>query len=119
MVNRISDCCNNLNPPTSQDLVTELIGDDVTSTITVDSLGGVVAAANDNRRLIKIFVVSTSDKNTEIWVRYGAAITLLNAAHPIPERHLLIIDSTQSRGIVSAITSSGTAIVRVSLANKI
>jgi hypothetical protein len=116
---RISDCCNNLNPAASPDLVAELIGDDATSTITVDSSGVVIAASDANRRLIKIFVISLSDKNTKIWLRYGAGITMENGAHPIPENHLLIIDSMQSRGGISAITSSGTAQLRVSLSSKI
>ena len=116
---RISDCCNNLNPAASPDLVAELIGDDATSTITVNSSGVVVAAADTNRRLVKIFVTSVSDKNTEIWLRYGDGITMENAAHPIPDKHLLIVDSMQARRNISAITSSGTAQLRVSSANKL
>ncbi len=116
---RISDCCNNLNPAAPTDSTIELIGDDDTSTITIDSLGAIIAVADANRRLVKIFVISISDKNTEIWLRYGAGITMENAAHPVPEKHLLIIDSMQARGNVSLITSSGTAQLRVSLSSKI
>lgn len=116
---RISDCCNNLNPAALSDSIIELIGDDNTSTITINSLGAIIAVADDNRRLVKIFVTSVSDKNTEVWLRYGAGITMENAAHPIPEKHLLIIDSMQARGNISLITSSGTAQLRVSLANKL
>ncbi len=116
---RISDCCNNLNPAAPTDSIIELIGDDNTSTVTIDSLGAIIAVADDNRRLVKIFVVSTSDKNTEIWLRYGEGVTIENAAHPIPEKHLLIVDSMQARRNISAITSSGTAQLKVSLADKL
>lgn len=116
---RISDCCNNLNPAASADLVAELIGDDNTSTIVVGPSGTLIAPADNNRRLVKIFVESISDRNAAVWLRYGGGITLMNAAHPIPEKYLIIIDSTQSRRNISAITSSGTAQLRISLANKI
>ena len=114
---KISDCCNNLNSGTDTLLTEVLVGDDSTSTITVSSAGTTLASANTNRRLIKIYVISSEG---EIWLRYGSGtVTLANAAHPLLPKHLIIIDSFQARGDIKAITSSGTAQLRVSVANKI
>lgn len=113
---RISDCCDNLNPAQSLS-AEELIGDDITSTISVDSSGVLIAPADNNRRLIKIFVISISGLG-ELWIRHGSAISFDNAAFKLPPGFLLTIDSSQARGNVSAICSS-LAQLRVSLASKI
>ena len=114
---KISDCCNNLNPGTDAIESTELIGDDLTSTVIVSSGGTTLASANANRRVVKIYVISSE---AELWLRYGSGtVTLANAAHPLFPKHLIIIDSSQARGDIKAITSSGTAQLRVSMANKI
>lgn len=115
---KILDCCNNLNSGAdTQGVTEELVGDDSTSTITVSSGGSTLASANANRRVVKIYVISSEG---EIWLRYGSGtINLGNAAHPLLPKHLIIIDSSQARGDIKAITSSGTAQLRVSVANKI
>jgi hypothetical protein len=106
------DCCNNnLNRGSlSQPALTE----DLPVTINVSESSTVVLAADPNRKLVKIYVVSSSGL---CWIRYGAGASLggANCAHPLLQGHLLIIDS-QAKNAVSAICSSGAAQLRVSSA---
>jgi hypothetical protein len=116
---RIVDCCNNLNSGDGRSPATERLTEDISSVMTIMTASTAVLPANANRRIVKIYVVSLSVPSAEIWIRYGAAATLLNSAHSLPLRHLLIIDSPQAANAISAICSAGTAQVRVSVAERI
>ncbi len=109
------NCCNNLNrnQSTSPGGLTE----DVTTTVTIGTSPTVVLSANTSRKLIKIYLTSSS--TGECWIRYGAGATLANSAHLLPLRYLLIVDSGQAANAISAICSSGTAQLRVSAANSL
>jgi hypothetical protein len=117
---KIVDCCNNLNSGNSQGVVTvERLAEDVASVVNVTTTSTTILTANANRKVVKLYVLSLSVPSAELWIRYGAAATLLNSSHPLPLRHLLIIDSPQAANAISAICSAGTAQLRVSVAEKI
>lgn len=109
------NCCNNLNR--GQLTLSERLTEDTTTTINVLSSSTVVLSASANRRLVKLYLISLSVPNAEIWIRYGGAASITNSAHLLPLRHLLFIDSAQVVNAISAICSSGTAQLRVSVAN--
>jgi hypothetical protein len=115
MTTRLVSCCDNLNQQSS--LSVSQFGEDTTTTITVGGLATNLLSANTARRLVKIFLVSQSVLNAEVWIRYGVGATLINSAHPLLLKHLLIIDSAQASNAISAICSTGTAQLRVSSAN--
>lgn len=108
-------CCDNLNQ-SSANGTTDRISDDTNTTIAVSQTSTTILTANTARRLVKLFVISLSEPGSEVWIKYGGSATLTNSAHPLPLKHLLIID-TQAQNVISAICSSGTAQIRVSAAN--
>lgn len=109
------NCCNNLNRSQAGGLSGSLT-EDTTATVTVGASPTVVLAADASRKLVKLYLTSLSNPAGECWIRYGTGATLTNSAHPLPLRHLLIIDE-QAANAISAICSSGTAQLRVSVAN--
>jgi len=106
------NCCNNLNRRQ-----TERLTEDTNTTINVLSSSTVVLPVSENRRLVKLYLISQSVTSAEVWIRYGGAASITNSAHLLPLRHLLLIDSAQVVNAISAICSSGTAQLRVSVAN--
>lgn len=114
---KIVDCCNNLNSFSSTSL--EAITEDTGSNITVTTTSTLLLPANVNRRIVKLYVVDFSQKATELWIKYGSSASLLNTAHPLLFKHLLIIDTAQAAKAISAICTVGTATLRVSSAEKI
>lgn len=106
--------CSNLNGGRSEAV---RLTEDTTTTITITTSPTVVLTANTNRKLLKVYLVSVSTSNAEVWIRYGAGATLTNSAHVLPLRHLLVVDSGQAANTISAICSTGTAQLRVSAAN--
>lgn len=111
------NCCNNLNRQLAT--INERLTEDVVTTVNVSSSSTIILNANVNRRIIKIYALSLSLPSAEIWIRYGAGATLVNSAHPLPLRNLLIVDSAQAANAVSAICSSGTAQLRVSSVERV
>ena len=109
------NCCNNLNRGQSASLAG--LTEDIITSINVLSSSTIVLPASVNRRLVKLYLMSLSVASAEVWIRYGSSAALTNAAHPLPLRHLLLIDSAQVTNVISAICSSGTAQLRVSAAN--
>ncbi|MCC3439373.1 hypothetical protein [Microcoleus sp. PH2017_05_CCC_O_A] len=108
------NCCNNLNR--SQSGSSGGLTEDVTTTATIGTSSTAILSANASRKLVKLYLTSLSNPAGECWIRYGAGATLANSAHPLPLRHLLIIDE-QAANAISAICSPGTAQLRVSVAN--
>ena len=113
---RIVNCCNNLNYQPSQN--TENLGEEVTTQFTVTSSSTLILPANPNRRIVKIHTISFSDRLTKFWIRYGTSVSLLNAAHPIPLDYLLI-EKSQAMKAISGICSVGSALLRVSVVEKV
>lgn len=110
------NCCNNLNRQLAT--INERLAEDVVTTVNVSSSSTIILNANVNRRIVKIYALSLSIPSAEIWIRYGSGATLVNSAHPLPLRNLLIVDSTQAANAISAICSSGTAQLRISSVEK-
>lgn len=108
------NCCNNLNRSQS---TSERLTEDTVTTVTVGTSATVVLTANVARRLVKIYLNSSSNPSAETWIRYGAGATSTNAAHILPFRHLVVVDSGQAANAISAVCTSGTAQLRVSVAN--
>ena len=108
------NCCNNLNK--NQSVSPGRLAEDVTTAIAIGTSSTAILSANASRRLVKLYLISLSDPTGECWIRYGSGATLANSAHPLPIKHLLIIDE-QAGNAISAICSSGTAQLRVSTAN--
>ncbi|MEZ2280373.1 MAG: hypothetical protein ACBR12_26065 [Microcoleus sp.] len=111
------NCCNNLNRQLAT--INERLTEDVVTTVNVSSSSTTILNANANRRIVKIYALSLSLPSAEIWIRYGSGATLVNSAHPLPLRNLLIVDSAQAANAISAICTAGSASVRVSSAEKV
>jgi hypothetical protein len=107
----IFHCCNNL-----QGLSSARLTDDNFDTVQVNHLPTVLLNQDKNRGLIKLYVTSVEPVDTVLWIRYGTGITLQNASHVLPLRHLLIIDTLQAANAISAICSGGIADIRISWA---
>lgn len=111
------NCCNNLNRnigvPTVGESLAERLTEDFVVTVPVSTSSTTLLNANPSRRIIKVYCLSLTTPSAEIWIRYGAGATLLNSAHPLLLRHLLVVDSPQAANAISAICSSGTAQLRV------
>lgn len=105
------NCCNNLNGRTGN---SERLSEDTVTTVGVSSASTILLSANVDRRIVKIYVLSLSAPSEEVWIRYGTGATLINSAHPLFLRNLLVIDSFQAANAISAICSAGTAQLRVS-----
>ncbi len=117
-MSRISDCSNNLNGPIGNTAI-ETLGEESCQTITVSASATTLASANENRRILKIYIQSVSAPNTEVWIRHGFAATTSNTAHPLLNRYLLIEDGGEIKGNVTAVSIGGTAQVRVCTVNRI
>lgn len=110
------NCCNNLNGRTGN---SERLAEDTVATVNVSSTSTILLNANINRRIIKVYVLSHSVSSAEVWIRYGTGATLLNSAHPLFLRNLLVVDSLQAANAISAICSVGTAQLRVSSVERV
>lgn len=109
------NCCNNLN----RNVASELLRDDVVTTNTVGTSSITLLSANANRRMIKIYCLSLTIPSAELWIRYGTGATLLNSAHPLLLRNLLVVDWAQAANAISAVCSAGTAQLRVSSVERV
>lgn len=105
------NCRNNLNQDTGT--LAERLTEDSVMTVVVTTSSTTLLPPNIDRRIVKIFLLSTSAPPAEVWIRYGSDATLNNSAHPLLLRNLLIIDSRQVVNEISAVCSSGTAQLRV------
>ncbi len=112
------NCCNNLNRNAGEHLM-ERLTEDVATAVTVLTSSTTLLIASQNRRIIKVYCLSLTVPSAEIWIRYGTGATLLNSAHPLLLRNLLIVNSAQAANAISAICSAGTAQLRVSSAERV
>ena len=114
---RIVNCCYpNLN---QKSVIDELLGEDITTEITVEiSPIILLASANLNRKIIKLFTLQYSDKLARLWVRHGTSVSASNAAFAIPENKLYVNSSQASRPL-SVAMSEGTALIRLTVVNKL
>ncbi|MEZ2321776.1 MAG: hypothetical protein ACBR15_22525 [Microcoleus sp.] len=110
------NCRNNLNQDTGT--LAERLTEDSVMTVVVTTSSTTLLPPNIDRRIVKIFLLSTSAPPAEVWIRYGSDATLNNSAHPLLLRNLLIVDSAQAANAISAICTAGSASVRVSSAEK-
>ena len=97
----------------------ERLTEDVATAVTVLTSSTTLLIASQNRRIIKVYCLSLTVPSAEIWIRYGTGATLLNSAHPLLLRNLLIVNSAQAANAISAICSAGTAQLRVSSAERV
>lgn len=109
------NCCNNLN----RNVASELLRDDVVTTSTVGTSSVTLLSPSASRRMIKIYCLSLTVPSAELWIRYGTGATLLNSAHPLLLRNLLVVDWGQAANAISAVCSAGTAQLRVSSVEKV
>jgi hypothetical protein len=110
---KLVNCCDNLNQSSQ---ITSLVGEDFVTTVNISG-SSFLLPADTSRRIAKIYLISQSNPDAEIWIRYGVGATLANSSHPLLLKHLLIINSSQVANAISAICSSGTAQLRVSSAS--
>lgn len=114
------NCCNNLNRNVvGNSTVGERLTEDFTTTVTVLTSSTTLLIANPNRRIIKVYCLSLTVPSAEVWIRHGTGATLLNSAHPLLLRNLLIVNSAQAANAISAVCSTGTAQLRVSSAERV
>ncbi len=92
--------------------------EDTVINVTVSSVSTPVLPADINRRIVKIYVASFSDRLTNLWIRYGANASMTNTSYPLPSGYLLIIDSAQAAQTISAICTVGTASLVISSTTK-
>lgn len=114
---RIWTGCENLFQP----LVSQpsILREDTAITILVSNVSTRLISEDSNRESLKIFVLEMSNSNTEIWLRFGLNATLQNTAFLLPLRNLFLFAASelpQIKGNLSAITNTGTALIRVSSA---
>lgn len=115
------NCCNNLNRNSGTltgigGVLSERFTEDSVITIGVSTSSTNLLSANPNRRIVKIYCLSVTSPEAQTWIQYGSGATLINSAHPLLLRNLLIVDSAQAANAISAICSSGTAQLRISFA---
>lgn len=114
---RITDyCCNNLNYKSALE---DVLGDDITNEIVINILPTtLLATVNLSRKLVKLYVLSCSNPLTLVWVRHGTGVTGANASFPLPVKHLYENTSQATRPL-TVTCSEGTALLRLTVANKV
>lgn len=116
MVRIVNWCYSNLN---YKPVVEEILGDDITNQVTIDtSPVNLLSSVNLNRKLIKIYVVALSDLLAQIWIRHGTNPSVESNAFPLPLNKLYENTSQASRPL-SVACSSGTALLRLTVVNKL
>jgi hypothetical protein len=114
------NCCNNLNGKIGDgEGIAERLTEDSVVSVSVSSTSTILLNANINRRIVRVYVLSQSVPSAEVWIRYGTGASLINSAHPLFLRNLLVVDSFQAANAISAICSVGTAQLRVSSAERV
>lgn len=116
MVRIVNHCYTNLNYKSAVD---EMVGDDITNEIMVGtSPTNLLSAVNLNRKLIKLYAVEYSNPLALLWIRHGTNASLNNSSFPLLMRHLYENVSQASRPL-SVICSEGTALLRLTVVNKV
>lgn len=114
---KIANCCyTNLNQRNTAD---EPLGEDITNEILVGtSPVNILSSINLNRRIIKIYTAEYSDKLAQVWVRHGTNVSAINSAFALPLKYLYVNTNQASRPL-SVVCSTGTALLRLTVVNKL
>lgn len=114
---RIINCCYaNLS---QKNTANELLGEDITNEILIGTSPIILlASANLDRKIIKLFTFQYSNKSAQLWVCHGSSIGASNAAFALPENNLYINTSQASRPL-SVMMSEGTALIKLTVVNKL
>ncbi len=115
---RITDhcCSNNLN---YKNVLEDVLGDDITNEIIINtSPTTLLATVSLSRKLIKLYVVNCSNPLAVVWVRHGTGATATNVSFPLPMKHLYE-NTSQANRPLSVVCSEGTALLRLTVANKV
>jgi hypothetical protein len=118
MVKIVNCCYTNLN---QQNIADFILGEDITTEITVGTSPIILLASiNTNRKIVKLFSIQYSDKLAQLWVRHGTNINSIinNGAFAIPEKYLYVNNSQASRPL-SIVMSEGTALIKLTVVNKL
>lgn len=116
MVKIVNSCYTNLN---QENAGNDVLAEDITNEILV-GISPVILLANINvnRKIVKLFTLGYSDKSARLWVRHGTNVSTQNAAFFMPENNLYVNDSQSSRPL-SVVMSAGTALLRLTVVNKL
>jgi len=117
---KIFNCCYpNLNQNSNQNTsASEHLGEDITNELLIDELPLVLLSTiNFNRKLIKIYTQQYSDPSNQLWVRHHSNINN-GFAFPLP-LHRLYVNNSQASQPLSLVCSSGTALIKFTVVNKI
>jgi hypothetical protein len=116
MVRIVNHCYSNLN---YKNVVEEPLGDDITNEIVIGtSPVTLLSTVSLNRKIIKLYTVEGSSPSAIIWIRHGTNISVNNASFGLPMRRLYENTSQATRPF-SVICSEGTALVKLTVVNKI
>lgn len=117
---RITNCCYypNLNQSINSENV-EQLGEDITNQITVDTSPTILlSTVNPNRKIIKIYTQAYSERSTQLWVHHGIDTNINNFAFPLPLNYLYVVNS-QACQPLSLLCSTGTALIKFTVVNKL
>jgi len=116
MVRIVNHCYSNLN---YKNIAEEILGDDITSEITIGTLPiNLLSAVNQNRKVVKLYTIEFSNPLAVLWIRHGTNISINNASFALPVCRLYENTSQASRPL-TAICSEGSALVKLTVVNKI
>lgn len=116
MVKIINYCYTNLN---QKSIANEPLGEDITSELIVGTSPIILLnSINLDRKIIKLFTAQHSNKLAQLWVRHGMTVSQTNAAFAIPENNLYI-NSSQASQPLSVVMSTGTAVIKLTVVNKL
>lgn len=116
MVKIVNYCHTNLNQKSA---VNEPLGEDITSEIIVGT-SPIILLNNVSldRKIVKLFTTQYSSKLAKLWVRHGTSVSQSNAAFAMPENNLYVNSSQASRSL-SVVMSAGTAVIKLTVVNKL
>lgn len=116
MVRIVNHCYSNLNYKSVAD---EILGDDITNEITVGTSSvNLLSTVSLNRKLVRVYVAGFSNPLALLWIRHGTNATLINSSFALFVRDFYENTSQASRPL-SVICSEGTALIRLTVVNKI
>ncbi len=116
MVRIVNHYDTNLN---YKNFVSESLGDDITNEITIGtSPTTLLSTVNLNRKNIKIYSIEYSNPLALVWVRHGTGASISNSSFPLPMRHLYENTSQAARPL-SVVCTNGTALLRLTVVNKV
>lgn len=114
---RIVNCCYaNLN---CRGTIDEALGEDITNEIIIGILPVLLLTATSlNRKIIKLYTAEYSNRLTKLWVRHGTNVTQDNGAFALPSNYLYV-NTSQASQPLSVVCGEGSAIIRVTVVNKL